>query len=86
MEHNEVKKLSSKNKFDMPLRADELIRKRNEKIYHRYKELYDINYLRHERVLELLVDEFFILPRTLERIVSAEKGKSVQLQSKENHV
>lgn len=54
----------------MAKRAGELIKRRNEKIYHRYKELYDINYLRHERVLDLLSDEFFILPKSIQKIVS----------------
>ena len=57
----------------MPPR-NELLKARNTKIYQRYKELYDINFLRHEKVLELLSKEFYILPTSIGKIVLQEKN------------
>lgn len=50
-------------------RSNELLKKRNLLIYSRYKELYDLNHLRHERVLELLSEEYFLGAKTIEKIV-----------------
>jgi predicted nuclease with TOPRIM domain len=54
-------------------RNSHLLKERNEKIYKRYKELYDINFLRHTKVLEVLSKEFYIEPKTLEKIVLEQK-------------
>lgn len=54
-------------------RSNELKEKRNLKIYNRYKELYNLSHLRHQRVLELLSEEFFLEEITIERIVLAIK-------------
>ena len=46
---------------------------RNEKIYTRYKELYDINFLRHEKVLQSLSTEFYLEAKTIEKIVLSQR-------------
>lgn len=56
----DIQKATLKNNFDMPLN-NELREKRNLKIYNRYKELYDLEFLRHERVLKVLSEEFFFI-------------------------
>jgi hypothetical protein len=59
----------------------ELLEIRNERIYKRYKELYDIQFLRNEKVCELLSDEFYILPDAISKIVFGFKKKSRALIS-----
>jgi hypothetical protein len=54
-------------------RNNDLLTERNIKIYSRYKELYDIKYLRHDRALELLSKEFYIEPKTIEKIILNQK-------------
>jgi len=54
-------------------RSTPLLKARNCKIYNRYKELYDVNFLRHARVLELLSNEFFLEQLTIEKIVLNQK-------------
>jgi hypothetical protein len=54
-------------------RSIDLLKQRNEKIYTRYKELYDINFLRHEKVLEVLSNEFYLENKSIEKIVLSEK-------------
>lgn len=64
----------------MPNR-NELQKLRNEKIYNRYKELYDINFLRHEKVVEVLSTEFFLQPQTIQKIIiSVKKQPKGELQ------
>lgn len=57
----------------MPVRNNELLKERNNKIYQRYKELYDINFLRHDKVLEMLSKEFYIDPKTIQKIIQDHK-------------
>lgn len=54
-------------------RSTPLLVERNKKIFSRYKELYDLNFLRHTRVLELLSQEFYLEQLTIEKIVLANK-------------
>ncbi|MEJ7821977.1 MAG: hypothetical protein WKF85_06625 [Chitinophagaceae bacterium] len=63
----------------MPVRNNELLKERNNKIYQRYKELYDIDFLRHGKVLELLSKEFYIDPKTIQKIIQDHK-KEMQNQ------
>jgi hypothetical protein len=58
-------------------RKQELLKKRNQKIYLRYKELYDVKFLRHEKVLEQLSEEFYLLPDAIGKIVVAAKKEPV---------
>ncbi len=51
------------------MRNNNLLNARNSKIYLRYKELYDIQFLRHEKVLELLSTEFYLGTVSIEKIV-----------------
>ena len=61
----------------MPVRNNELLTERNNKIYDRYKELYNIDFLRHAKVLELLSKEFYIDPKTIQKIIlGRKKGNS----------
>jgi hypothetical protein len=63
-------------------RNNELLEERNALIYSRYKELYDINFLRHDKVLEKLSSEYFLREKTIERIVF--KVKATPKNDKEN--
>lgn len=59
------------------MRNNGLLKVRNIKIYQRYKELYDIQFLRHEKVLELLSIEFYLGTVSIEKIVlNAKKNTS----------
>ncbi len=59
------------------MRNNDLLNARNSKIYMRYKELYDIQFLRHEKVLELLSIEFYLGTVSIEKIVlNAKKNTS----------
>jgi hypothetical protein len=59
------------------MRNNDLLNARNNKIYVRYKELYDIQFLRHEKVLELLSIEFYLGTVSIEKIVlNAKKDTS----------
>jgi hypothetical protein len=59
------------------MRNNDLLNARNNKIYVRYKELYDIQFLRHEKVLELLSIEFYLGTVSIEKIVlNAKKNTS----------
>jgi len=55
-----------------------LLELRNNKIYAKYKELYDINFLRHEKVLEVLSMEFFLTPKSIEKIILSKKKTILQ--------
>ncbi len=68
----------------MPVRNNELLKERNNKIYQRYKELYDINFLRHEKVLELLSKEFYIDPKTIQKIIQDHKKVNAKISDKIN--
>ena len=59
------------------MRNNDLLNARNSKIYLRYKELYDIQSLRHGKVLELLSNEFYLGTIALQKIVlNAKKNTS----------
>lgn len=60
------------------MRNNDLLKVRNSKIYQRYKELYDIEFLRHERVLELLSTEFYVGTVSIEKIVLNAKKSTNQ--------
>lgn len=60
------------------MRNNDLLKVRNSKIYQRYKELYDIEFLRHERVLELLSTEFYLGTVSIEKIVLNAKKSTNQ--------
>lgn len=67
-------------------RSNELKEKRNRKIYDRYKELYNVNYIQHKRVLELLSEEFFLVEITIERIVLAVKKTTLKHEKNRQRV
>ncbi len=52
------------------------LQERNTKIYDRYKELYDINGLRNERVLEMLSKEFYLGTQQVQKIIISHKKES----------
>lgn len=58
---------------------DELLKIRNEKIYARYKELYDIKFLRHCKVLDILSEEFYLGIVSLEKIVLQSKKSNKEV-------
>ena len=63
-------------------RNNTLLEKRNKEIYRRYKELYDVNFLRHEKVLEMLANEFYLGERTISVIVFGQKVKPAPIHEK----
>lgn len=58
-------------------RNKELFKKRNEAIYTKYKQLYQVHFLRHSKILEQLSQEFFLEEITIERIVLGAKKNAV---------
>ena len=50
-----------------------LIEERNAKIYNEYKRIYSEEFLRHERILEMLSNRYFLSEQTIGKIVFTQK-------------
>jgi hypothetical protein len=69
----------------MSKRNNELLKERNNKIYERYKELYDINHMRHVCVLDKLSKEFYLGTQALSKIIISERSINKVVHSETNH-
>ena len=59
------------------MRVNSLIERRNSDIYSDYKQIYQEQFLRHQRILEILSAKYYLTPQTLEKIV-LKKGKELK--------
>lgn len=62
----------------MAARVNGLLEERNQKMFDRYKELYNISFLRHDKVLDILSKEFYLGLQSIEKIIA--KGRKKPLQ------